>query len=91
MSLRQQEKDVFVYGTFSEMKDFEESEELFVFIMESFEGKRALVLLNFSDQEQKLQLQDFDGWGQLLGSNAERIERGNLELKAYEGAIYSNW
>ncbi|KAK1542025.1 hypothetical protein CPAR01_05412 [Colletotrichum paranaense] len=91
LSLRQQEKDIFVYGTFSEVKDYEESEELFAFTMESYEGRKVLVLLNFSDKEQNLPLKDFDGWNQLLGNNAKRIEDGSLELKAYEGAIYSSW
>ncbi|KAK1638524.1 family 13 glycoside hydrolase [Colletotrichum phormii] len=91
LSLRQQEKDVFVYGTFSEVTDLEESEEVFAFTMTSHEEKKVLVLLNFSDKQQKLELQGFGGWKQLLGTNAESIGGGSITLQPYEGVIYSNW
>jgi alpha-glucosidase len=56
--------------------------------MTSFDGRSALVLLNFSDKEQKVELKD-GSWGQrLIGKNDEKFSDG-LTLKPYEGVVYA--
>ncbi|RSL59319.1 hypothetical protein CEP53_005876 [Fusarium sp. AF-6] len=90
LKLRQQEKDVFVYGRFDELPEYERSEEVFAYTMESYDGRVALVLLNFSDKEQSVEVKGYTGWKKLLGKNVETIE-GGIELRPYEGVVYAGW
>lgn len=89
LALRQQWKDVFVYGRFSVLDDYAESEDVFAYKMTSYDGAEALVLLNFSDKEQKVSLGGFVGWKKLLGKNAEAIGPEGVQLRAYEGVVYA--
>lgn len=90
LKLRQQEKDVFVYGRFDILPEYEHSEEVFAYTMTSYDGRAALVLLNFSEEEQNVELKGYTGWKRLLGKNAETFEAG-VELKPYEGVVYAGW
>ncbi|RSM02318.1 hypothetical protein CDV31_010967 [Fusarium ambrosium] len=90
LKLRQQEKDVFVYGRFDELPEYERSEEVFAYTMTSYYGRVALVLLNFSDKEQSVEVKGCTGWKKLLGKNVETIE-GGVELRPYEGVVYAGW
>ncbi|RSL77004.1 hypothetical protein CEP51_009472 [Fusarium floridanum] len=90
LKLRQQEKDVFVYGRFDELPEYERSEEVFAYTMTSYDGRVALVLLNFSDKEQSVEVKGYTGWKKLLGKNVETIE-GGVELRPYEGVVYAGW
>ncbi|RTE75293.1 hypothetical protein BHE90_010258 [Fusarium euwallaceae] len=90
LKLRQQEKDVFVYGRFDELPEYERSEEVFAYTMTSYDGRMALVLLNFSDKEQSVEVKGCTGWKKLLGKNVETIE-GGVELRPYEGVVYAGW
>ncbi|RMJ06929.1 hypothetical protein CDV36_013480 [Fusarium kuroshium] len=90
LKLRQQEKDVFVYGQFDELPEYERSEEVFAYTMTSYDGRVALVLLNFSDKEQSVEVKGYTGWKKLLGKNVETIE-GGVELRPYEGVVYAGW
>lgn len=90
LGLRKRGKEVFTYGRF-EMVGVEGSgEEVFAYTMSSVDGgKKALVLLNFSDKKQPLGETGFEGWGKLIGGNAVgEVGKEGVELKAYEGVIY---
>ncbi|KAL2207648.1 family 13 glycoside hydrolase [Sarocladium strictum] len=91
LALRQKEKDVFVYGRFTMLSEFEESEDVFAYTMQSSEGRTALMVLNFSEKTQRLDLDQFAGWKRLLGAKNETIGKEGVALGAYEGQIYSNW
>ncbi|KAM0425338.1 hypothetical protein ACHAPT_009394 [Fusarium lateritium] len=91
LALRRRERDVFVYGRFSMLDAYAESEDIFAYTITSYDEKVALVLLNFSDAEQRVELEMYSGWKKLLGDNAEKIEGGGLYLKAYEGVVYCDW
>ncbi|CAK7199547.1 hypothetical protein SEUCBS139899_002227 [Sporothrix eucalyptigena] len=91
LDLRQREKDVFVYGKFSLLDEYKDSDAILAYTMTSFDGKAALVLLNFSDKEQKVDPLDFGGWRCLLKETVSSIDGKGVPLKAYEGALYCNW
>ncbi|KAJ4253506.1 hypothetical protein NW757_005458 [Fusarium falciforme] len=91
LKLRQQEKDVFVYGRFDILPEYERSEQLFAYTMTSYDGRVALVLLNFSQEEQNVELEGYTGWKRLLGKNTETFKAGGVELKPYEGVVYAGW
>lgn len=91
LKLRQQEKDVFVYGRFDILPEYEHSEQVFAYTMTSYDGRVALVLLSFSDKEQNVELKRYTGWKRLLGKNAETLEAGGVKLKPYEGVVYAGW
>ncbi|KAL6416263.1 glycoside hydrolase family 13 [Ilyonectria robusta] len=93
LALRQKEKDVFVYGRFDELPEYEKSEHVFAYTMTSYNGRVALVLLNFSDKEQKVELEEHSNskWTRLLGKNIETIGAGRVQLGAYGGVVYAGW
>ncbi|KAM6534665.1 hypothetical protein FALCPG4_004291 [Fusarium falciforme] len=91
LKLRQQEKDVFVYGRFDILPEYERSEQVFAYTMTSYDGRVALVLLNFSEEEQNVELEGYTGWKRLLGKNTETFKAGGVELKPYEGVVYAGW
>ncbi|RSL45074.1 hypothetical protein CEP54_014418 [Fusarium duplospermum] len=90
LKLRQEEKDVFVYGRFDELPEYEQSDEVFAYTMTSWDGRVAVVLLNFSDKEQNVELKGYIGWKKLLGKNVETLE-AVVELRPYEGVVYAGW
>jgi alpha-glucosidase len=91
LALRQKEKDVFVYGRFTMLSESEEGEDVFAYTMQSSEGRTALMVLNFSEKTQRLDLDQFAGWKRLLGAKNETIGKEGVALGAYEGQIYCNW
>ncbi|KAF5025506.1 hypothetical protein F66182_2411 [Fusarium sp. NRRL 66182] len=90
LKIRQQEKDVFVYGRFSILPEYEDSEDVFAYSMSSYDGRRALMLLNFSDTEKDVELSGYNGWKRLLVTNLETFE-GAIRLKAYGSMIFASW
>lgn len=94
LALRKKEKDVFVYGKYEMLEGPDVPEDAFVYMMESFGGeKKAVILLNFSDESQKIKGDQFSGWRRLIGDNSVvKIDEGTgVELAPYEGVIYCNW
>ncbi|KAH7303897.1 family 13 glycoside hydrolase [Stachybotrys elegans] len=91
LALRQREKDVFVYGRFAMLEEYKDSEDVFVYTMTSYDGKTALVLLNFSDAEHQVVDLKCEGWRRLLGGEGERLSLDGVRLKPYEGRLYGNW
>ncbi|CEF78788.1 hypothetical protein FGSG_03890 [Fusarium graminearum PH-1] len=91
LELREKERDVFVYGRFTNLPDYEDSEDIFAYTMTSFDGRSALVLLNFSDKEQKVEVKN-GSWGKkLIGKNANEFGKEGVLLQAYEGVVYAGW
>ncbi|KAF4468917.1 alpha-glucosidase (maltase) [Fusarium albosuccineum] len=91
LALRQREKDVFVYGQFSELDEYAGSEDIFAYTMTSYDGRVALTLLNFSEKEQKVELGAYSGWKKSIGDNVDTVQGGGITLKAYEGVVYHGW
>jgi oligo-1,6-glucosidase len=91
LDLRQRAKDVFVYGRFSMLSEYKDSEDIFAYTMASSDGKMGLVLLNFSDKEQGFEPGRFLGWKRLIGGSAKSIGAEGVKLKAYEGVVYCDW
>ncbi|KAH6689630.1 family 13 glycoside hydrolase, partial [Plectosphaerella plurivora] len=89
LALRLQQKDVFVYGRYAVVPEYAESEEVFAYTMTSYDGREALILLNFSDKEQSVALERFIGWKRLIGKIVESIPTSGVRLEAFEGVIYS--
>lgn len=93
LALRQKEKNVFIYGRY-EMLDVERSgEHIFAYTMTSFDGaKSALILLNFSDEEQTFKASQFEGWRKLLDEcSSKAIGEKGVQLMPYEGGIFCKW
>ena len=84
LKVRKQHRDVLVHGTF-ELVDAA-NEETFTFV-KKWEGRKAVVTLNFSDKEQPLaKLKDLKGDLKLVVSNYGKEERERLS--AWEGRLY---
>ncbi|KAF1932537.1 glycoside hydrolase family 13 protein [Didymella exigua CBS 183.55] len=82
LRLRKEYKDAFVYGTF-ELLD-PEGQETFVY-RKRYEGKTAVVMLNFTTNVRTLQQSDIEGM-RLLVSSYGKI--GGVDLQPLEGRIY---
>lgn len=93
LSLRKSESEVFTYGHYEELDVARTGEHVFAYTMTSFdEQKKALVLLNFSDVDQRFDTCGFEGWSALLGRKTEG-EAGStgIYLTPYEGMVLCNW
>jgi oligo-1,6-glucosidase len=84
LGLRKEHKDVFVYGSF-ELLD-REGRELFVY-RKRYEGKMALVVLNFTTEEQRVGC-DVEGLTLLVSSYGKGS--GSV-LRPLEGRIYIDY
>ncbi|TPX07349.1 uncharacterized protein E0L32_002181 [Thyridium curvatum] len=72
LALRKSESEVFTYGHYEELDVARTGENVFAYTMTSFdEQKKALVLLNFSDMDQRFDTCGFEGWSTLLGRKTE--------------------
>jgi len=93
LALRRKEADVFVYGKFEMVPVEKSGEDVLVYTMTEASGeKSALVLLNFSDQKQRFGGDGFEDWKRLIGDNTSKsIQKGGVDLRAYEGVVFSNW
>ncbi|KAF4448975.1 putative alpha-glucosidase (maltase) [Fusarium austroafricanum] len=91
LELRQNEKDVFVYGLFSILPEYKDSEDIFAYTMTSYDGRKALVLLNFSDKEQRVDLKGYSWGKKLIGKNVDTFNEEGMRLKPYEGVVYAGW
>ncbi|KAK3956901.1 glycoside hydrolase family 13 protein [Pseudoneurospora amorphoporcata] len=85
---RQQHSDVLVHGTF-EAYDIE-NEKTFVFVKRSG-GKRVVVALNFSSEEQEVVLPEYEKGLKFMVGNCGNEEGGEGEkrsLRPWEGRMY---
>ena len=84
LKLRKEHEDIFVHGDYRLVDD--DSENLYTFEKESKDGKKALVILNFTETEYDTVLPKLGGKGwQLLYSN---VEDWGKTLKPWEGKVF---
>lgn len=85
LRMRKQYRDIFIHGAF---EDYDvENEQTFVFGKRH--GKqRAIVVLNFTSQEQVFTRPNMDGKWNLLVGNVDGVDGTEETLKGYEGRIY---
>ncbi|KAM0194733.1 hypothetical protein ACHAPI_007030 [Fusarium lateritium] len=91
LDVRQEEKDVFVYGHFAILPEYKDSQDIFAYSMTSYSSKSAVVLLNFSAMEQKVFVEGCSGGKRLLGNNSETFTQEGVVLRPYEGVVYAGW
>ncbi|SPJ71734.1 probable alpha-glucosidase (maltase) [Fusarium torulosum] len=91
LEVRQKEKDIFVYGRFSILPEYKDSEDVFAYTMTSYDGRSAVVLLNFSEKEQRVCVEGCSGGMRLLGNNTEVFTQEGVVLRPYEGVVYAGW
>jgi oligo-1,6-glucosidase len=84
LKLRKENKNIFVYGSFQ--LRFPEDENLFIVVKES-EGRKALVVMNFTADAQKLLVPNDLKELKLLLTNVPENKDTNT-LAPYEGRIY---
>jgi alpha-glucosidase len=89
LEVRQKEKDIFVYGRFSILPEYKDSEDIFAYTMTSYNGRLAVVLLNFSEREQRVCVEGCLGGMRLLGNNTEVFTQEGVMLRPYEGVVYA--
>ncbi|KIL88533.1 hypothetical protein FAVG1_07778 [Fusarium avenaceum] len=89
LEVREKEKDIFVYGRFSILPEYKDSEDIFAYTMTSYDGKSAVVLLNFSEKEQRVCVEGYSGGKRLLGNNTEVFTQEGVVLRPYEGVVYA--
>lgn len=85
LKLRKEYKDIFIHGIF-EGHDME-NEDTFVFT-KTFEGKKAVVVLNFTGEEKRWDRNAFEGKLELLVGNVDGVDGTKDVLEGYEGRIY---
>ena len=84
LRLRKKHEDIFVHGDYRLVDG--DSENLYTFEKESKDGKKALVILNFTETEYDTVLPKLGGNGwQLLYSN---VEDWGKTLKPWEGKVF---
>ncbi|PPJ51015.1 hypothetical protein CBER1_07815 [Cercospora berteroae] len=86
LSLRKEQKDLFVYGTYEPIDEQESGEYVLGWERTDAEGSRAVVLLNFSDQEQAVPIGKYNGLTELVSNGRFEINGDQVTLGAY-GAI----
>ena len=86
LRLRKEHKDVFIYGAF-ELLDADNVSTL-VF-RKYYEGKSALVALNFTCEQQTIHVPRTEGF-QLLISTYGKVKDVGV-LKPYEGRVYTKY
>lgn len=93
LALRKEHKDVFIYGTYEMVPEAQSGEDVLAYTMTKYDGsKQAIVLLNFSDKQQSLTLDQNQGWKKLIDDEDQKdVVEGTLELKPYEGVVYGSW
>lgn len=85
LKMRKEYKDLFIHGSFHAFDM--ENQETFMF-GKTFGRQKAVVVLNFTDEEQTFKLPDLDGKFQFLVGNVEGVNGTEENLQAYEGRIY---
>lgn len=86
---RKEHADVFVYGGFEEVN--KDDENVFGYVRTSKEGKKWLVVLNFSGKEQKWMIptKEVEFWAcsNYTKGRADKAKSGELVLKPWEGVL----
>ncbi|CAG8970958.1 hypothetical protein HYALB_00000939 [Hymenoscyphus albidus] len=85
LKIRKEQKDLFVCGVYEEFQM--DNQETFIF-GKKFGEERAIVALNFTDEEQVFQRPEVRGEMKLLISNVDGVNGNEEKLAPYEGRIY---
>lgn len=90
-TLRNSDKDIWVYGTYTLLD--KDNPDVFAYTRES-DGKKMLVLLNFSKETKNANLQLKNKIQKVILCNYETISKSNIKektinLRPYEAVIYS--
>lgn len=92
LDMRRSEKDVFIYGRWTEIKESRTGQNVFAYTMTSQTGRTALILLNFSEHRNSFAVEEFLGWKRLVGDNTvDVLGENSVALEGYEGVIYCDW
>ena len=83
LQLRKQHKDIFVYGSY-EVHDFD-NEQTWTFEKRGDDGRRAWVVMNFSEEEASIELPSKHGRLALSNLGADSLAD---RLKPFEGRVY---
>ncbi|KAG0645308.1 Alpha-glucosidase [Hyphodiscus hymeniophilus] len=85
LSLRKEYKDLFIHGSF---KGFDMTNEKTFVFAKAFGKDKAIVVCNFTAEEQKFERPGVNGKFELLISNVEGVDGTESVLKGYEGRVY---
>ena len=94
LKLRKEHKEVFIYGRWEEIDVQRSGEDVFAYTMTAQGGagaRKALILLNFSEQKNIFAGDGYKGWKRIVGENEKEILNNGVELSGYEGVVYCNW
>jgi alpha-glucosidase len=88
IALRKQYSDLFIYGSYLSLPESETGEMVLGYERHCQEtGKQAVVLLNFSDQVQKVGVEKYKGFSTLVSNQSGETHIGNqVELRQF-GAV----
>jgi oligo-1,6-glucosidase len=93
LALRKEHTDLLTYGSYKPLSELDTGEMVLGYERESFEtGKRAVVLLNFSDKEQKVHVESPSSQEyEVLVSNQEAgIKAGSVTLMPYGAVVLTS-
>ena len=87
LALRKQYADLLVYGSYTPLSEERTGEMVLGYERRSEEtGESAVVLLNFSEKEQKVDAKEYEGCSVLVSNQKAGVDGGNLTLVPY-GAV----
>lgn len=86
IALRKEHKDLLVYGSFNTLPEETTGELVLGWERRDGAGKQALVLLNFSDHEQKVPVAAGNGFSVLISNDRASLGDGSVTLGPY-GAV----
>jgi alpha-glucosidase len=85
LKLRKQYKDLFIHGDF---QGYDMGNEKTFIFGKSWGGDRAIVALNFTDEEQVFTRPEVGGKFELLVGNVEGVDGTEDKLQGFEGRVY---
>ena len=87
LALRKQYVDLLVYGTYTPLSEERTGEMVLGYVRQSHgSDETAVVLLNFSEQEQTVEMKEYEGYSVLLSNQTSGVVDGALTLVPY-GAV----
>lgn len=87
LALRKHYVDLLVYGTYTPLSEDRTGEMVLGYVRQSHgSNEKAVVLLNFSEQEQKVGLEDFAGFSELVANQKVDVIGKSLALVPF-GAV----
>ncbi|KAJ5938811.1 putative alpha-glucosidase (maltase) [Penicillium verhagenii] len=91
IALRKEMADLFVYGSYTAISEEETGELVLGYERISQAGQKAVVLLNFSDVEQRVFTQRVDKFGVLASNQGESsFEEAEVVLRPFGAMVFHN-